>query len=144
MIICIFFLTSNYIYGKMKLMWSILMNYEFDPERNKKDYEDEKYLKKKYDVAIAMGMMMFLNALDAAENAYDIKSMVFFYMEHKKGNLDKYYAVSLDKKKSKWRLLLQMIDDKGNVLSPTDNEKEFLKSVKIIRIKELTDHYAHY
>ena len=91
-----------------------------------------------------MGMMMFLNALDAAENAYDIKSMVFFYMEHKKGNLDKYYAVSLDKKKSKWRLLLQMIDDKGNVLSPTDNEKEFLKSVKIIRIKELTDHYAHY
>lgn len=37
-----------------------------------------------------------------------------------------------------------MIDEDGNVLQPTDNEKEFLKSVKKIRIKELSEHYDEY
>ena len=120
------------------------MKYEFNPERNKKNYEDERYLKKHFSESIADGMMLFLGALDAAENAYDIKSNYFFFMEHKKGNLNNYYSVSLDKKKTKWRLLLQMIDEEGNVVSPTENEKEFLKGIKVIRIKELTEHYAHY
>ena len=70
--------------------------------------------------------------------------MVFFYMEHKKGNLKEYYALSLDKKKSKWRVLIQMLDENDKVLEPTDNEKEFLKSVKKIRIKELSEHYGEY
>lgn len=65
-------------------------------------------------------------------------------MEHKKGNLNNYYSISLDKKKSKWRILIQMIDEQGNVVTPTDNEKKFLKSIKIIRIKELSDHYGEY
>lgn len=37
-----------------------------------------------------------------------------------------------------------MIDEDGNILQPTDNEKEFLKSVKKIRIKELSEHYGEY
>ena len=120
------------------------MKYEYSPSKLKEDYEDEKYMKKKYGKAISDGMVMLLGALDAAENAYDIKSNVFFYMEHKKGNLKEYYSLSLDKKKSKWRVLIQMIDEDGNVLLPTDNEKEFLKSVKRIRIKELSEHYGEY
>ena len=51
-------------------------------------------------------------------------------MEHKKGNLKEYYSLSLDKKKSKWRVLIQMLDENDNVLQPTENEKEFLKSIK--------------
>lgn len=65
-------------------------------------------------------------------------------MEHKKGNLKEYYSLSLDKKKSKWRILIQMIDENGKVLVPTENEKEFLKSVKKIRMKEISDHYGEY
>lgn len=89
-------------------------------------------------------MMKFINALKAATNAYDIKSTPFFFVEHKKNNLKMYYAVSLDKKKSKWRLLIQMIDEGGNVAEPTNNEKEFLKGIKKIRIKEISDHYGEY
>ncbi len=37
-----------------------------------------------------------------------------------------------------------MLDEDGNALIPTDNEKEFLKSIKNIRIKELSDHYGEY
>ena len=119
------------------------MRYEYIPPKLKDDYENEKYMKKKYGKEISEGMVSFLNALDAAENAYDIKSTPQFFMEHKIGNLKEYYAVSLDKKKSKWRLLLQMLDEDGNVLIPTDNEREFLKSIKKIRLKEMSDHYEH-
>lgn len=120
------------------------MKYEYSPSRLKDDYENEKYMKKKYGQAISDGMILLLGALDAAENAYDLKCNMFFYLEHKKGNLKEYYSLSLDKKKSKWRVLIQMLDEDGNALIPTDNEKEFLKSIKNIRIKELSDHYGEY
>lgn len=120
------------------------MKYEYSPPKLKKDYENEKYMKKKYGKAISEGMIMLLGILDAAENAYDIQTNVFLYMEHKKGNLKEYYSLSLDKKKSKRRVLIQMLDEFGNVLQPTDNEKEFLKSIKNIRIKELSEHYGEY
>ncbi len=120
------------------------MKYEYKPSSLKDNYENEKWLKKKYGPAIAEGMLKFINALEAAENAYDIKATIFFFMEHKKNNLKEYYAVSLDKKKSKWRLMIQMLDENDNVVIPTENEKEFLKSIKKIRIKEISDHYAEY
>lgn len=120
------------------------MEYEFNSQQLKKRYEDEKYMKKKYGVAISEGMLKFLCAIKAAENAYDIKSIPSFFMEHKSGNLRHYYSISLDKKKSKWRLLLQMLDEQGNIVIPNENEKEFLKSIKKIKIKELSDHYDEY
>lgn len=120
------------------------MKYEYSPSKLAKDYEDERYLNKHYGKAISEGMVLFLGAVEAATNAYDLKTMPFFFMEHKKGNLKKYYSVSLDKKKSKWRLLIQMLDDEGNVLEPGNDEKEFLKGVKKIRIKELSEHYGEY
>ena len=71
------------------------MLYEFEPPRLEERYCDERYLKKKYGVDIAQGMMKFLGVLLAAENAYDIKSKPQFFMEHKKGNLSLYYSVFL-------------------------------------------------
>lgn len=61
------------------------MKYEYSPPKLEEDYEDEKYMKKKYGKVISDGMLMLLGALDAAENAYDLKCNLFFYMEHKKG-----------------------------------------------------------
>lgn len=37
-----------------------------------------------------------------------------------------------------------MLDDDGNALIPSNDEKEFLKSVTKIRIKELSEHYGEY
>ena len=114
------------------------------PPGLKEDYEDEKCLKKKYNVNISEGMMKFLGVLEAATNAYDIKVMPQFFMEHKKGNLKEYYSITLDKKKSKWRLMIQMLDENDNVVEPTENEKEFSQGIKKIRIREISDHYGEY
>ena len=65
-------------------------------------------------------------------------------MEHIKGNLNSFYSITLDKKKSKWRLLIQMLDENGNVVIPTSDEKSFLKSIKCICIRELSEHYGEY
>ena len=89
-------------------------------------------------------MIKLLCDIDAASNAYDIKAMSFFYMEHLKGNLKEYYSISLDKKKSKWRILVQMLDENDNVVYKADNEKEFLQKIKKIRIGELSEHYGEY
>lgn len=120
------------------------MKFEYKPPGLKDDYENERIMKKKYGDKIAVGMLKFLGALKAATNANDLKRLPVFFMEHKKGNLKEYYSVSLDKKRSKWRLMIQMIDENGKVLVPTDNETEFLKSIKIIRIKEMSEHYDEY
>ena len=120
------------------------MEYEFDPGRLEKEYTDSRYLKKKYGIQIAIGMEKFLTCLEVSIDAYDLKERLAFFMEHKKGNLKEYYSISLDKKKSKWRLLIQMLDDKGNVKIPAEKEIEFLKSIKRIRIKELSEHYVEY
>lgn len=134
---------SNCKYGKMNLKEGN-MKFEYKPPGLKDDYENERIMKKKYGDRIAVGMLKFLGALEAATNANDLKRLPVFFMEHKKGNLKEYYSVSLDKKRSKWRLMIQMIDENGKVLVPTDNETEFLKSIKIIRIKEMSEHYDEY
>ena len=120
------------------------MKYEYSPPRLKKEYEDELRMKKKYGIEISLGMTLFLDAVNASLNAYDLISYRFFMIEHLKGNLKNYYSLSLDKKKSKWRILIQMLDEEGNVLIPSDNEIEFLKSVRRIRIRELSEHYVEY
>lgn len=120
------------------------MKYEYDSDKLRKNYEDEKHMTRKYGKTISDGMIKFLCVLEAADNAYDIKSNNFLFMEHKHGNLKEYYSISLDKKKSKWRVMIQMLDENVKVLVPTDNEKEFLKSIKNIKIKELSEHYGEY
>lgn len=76
------------------------MLYEYSPLSLQKNYENEKWLKKKYGSNIAEGMIKFLNVLEAAENAYDIKSKPQFYMEHKKRKLKKFlcYFIRQEKK----------------------------------------------
>ena len=120
------------------------MKYEYEPPQLKKIYENERKMKAKYGPKISLGMILLLNALEAATNAYDIKCNIFFYMEHLKGNLKEYYSLFLDKKKSKWRMLIQMLDENGKALIPNDNEKEFLKSIKRVKLKELSEHYGEY
>lgn len=117
---------------------------KYEPLRIEEKYKDIKWLQKKYNKEIANGMEKFLNFAKAAENAYDIKTMPSFYMEHLKGNMKDSYSISVDKKKSKWRLILQMLNNEEQVVCPGDNEKQFLQSIKIIKIKELSEHYVEY
>lgn len=117
---------------------------EFKPVNLEKKYTDERRLRSEYNKDIEQGMIMFLGFAESTVTAWDLYKMRIFFMEHLKGNLNEYYSVSLDKKKSKWRLIIQMLDDSGNVIVPTDNEKEFLRGVKRIRIGRMSEHYAEY
>lgn len=120
------------------------MLYQYSPSKLVDKYEDDKYMKKHFGKYIAQGMSMFLNAIRNATCAFDIFSTPMFYMEHLKGNLNAYYSITLDKKKSKYRLLIQMLDESGRVVTPTSDERSFLKSIKQICIRELSEHYEEY
>lgn len=56
------------------------MLYEYSPTRLQKDYENEKIMKKKYGVAISEGMLKLLGAIEAADNAYDLKCIKSFFI----------------------------------------------------------------
>ena len=120
------------------------MEIEFVPPKLEIKYYDFRKMKKEYGEQIAEGMMKFLQAVRAADSAYDLKAMPQFFIEHKKGNLKEYYAASLDKKKSKWRLMIQMLDLYNNVVVPDEDEKKFLQGIKKIRIMEMSNHYDEY
>ena len=116
----------------------------FQPPKLEDQYYDARWLKKHFNVEISEGMIKFLGAVDAAENAYDFVSMRQFYVEHKKENLSSYYFASVDKKHSKWRLPIEMLNENDEVVEPTDNEIEFLKGIKKIRIRGMSEHYGEY
>ena len=121
------------------------MNYEFAPSKLEIKYTDTKYLKKHYGVHIAEGMIKFLAAIEYSLNMHDFASMYpYFYLEHLKGNMVNYYSITLDKKKSKWRLIIQLLNEFDEVVIPNDKEMTFLKSIKKVRIKELSEHYVEY
>ncbi len=120
------------------------MRYEYSPKGLENNYRNEKWLKKRFNEYISIGMMKFLNILDNVENAYEIKCIPQFHMEHKKGNLKSYYTISLDNKKSKWRLMIQMLDENDEIVGPNSDEKAFLQGIKKIRIKEMSEHYGKY
>ena len=118
------------------------MDLYFLPTSLERKYSDERKMKKKYGEEIANGMYYFLQIARHANNACDLKNMPFLYFEHKKGNLRNYYAVSLDKKKSKRRLMLQLLNEKFEVVIPAANEEQFLKLITKLRIGELSEHYG--
>ncbi len=120
------------------------MDYEYEPPSLKDEFENYKLLKKKYNVKIADGITKFIQAVVSAENAYDIKALPFMNLEHKHGNMANYYSASPFGKSTKWRIVIQMLDADDKVVRPSNNEITFLKSIKKIRIKELSEHYAKY
>ena len=63
------------------------MNYEYELPSLKNEFENNKLLKKKYNVKIADGIAKFIQLIVAAENAYDLKTLPFINLEHKYGNM---------------------------------------------------------
>ena len=51
------------------------------------------------------------DAIDAASNAYDLMVIPYFKMHHLYGNLYGIYSLSVDNKKSKWRMLIKCLNE---------------------------------
>ena len=65
----------------------------------------------------------------------------YFKMHHLHGNLYGIYSISVDNKRSKWRMLIKCLNQSNEWVKPTENEKEFLINTKRIEIGEFSDHY---
>lgn len=117
------------------------MNKQYQSKKLEKFYENRKDFRKKLGQFVAEGLEELLDAIDAASNAYDLMVIPYFKMHHLYGNLYGIYSLSVDNKKSKWRMLIKCLNENDEWVKPGNNEKQFLIDTKKIEIGEFTDHY---
>lgn len=117
------------------------MQKKYQSKKLEKLYCDRSSFKKKYGLNVAEGLCDLLDAIDAATCAYDIKVIPYFQMHILHNDLKGIYSLSVDNKKTKWRMLLKCINETGIWVKPEDNEIEFLKSIKIVELGEFSEHY---
>lgn len=117
------------------------MKIVYQPRHLKKEFEDYSKLKRKYSEKIATSLQMLLGFLEDSISLYDVYVMPQYMMELLKGNLAGCYSLTLDKKKSKWRVILVPLDENEEPIRPGDDVINFLKSVKTVAIRSLSEHY---
>ncbi len=134
---CSFILISNYEKCKMKSN----MRIEYDPEKLKFEYCDYRSNIRRFGKHFAEELNDMLNFISFAKNAYDALNRVHYKMHMLKGELQGAYSLSPDNKKTKWRVIAICINDEGKEVAPIGNEAEFLKNIKIFRLRRISDHY---
>lgn len=118
------------------------MKYVFQPPSLENHYLDEKWIWKHFkDHDLADAVMALLEYLDNAENAFDIKSNPAYYFHLLKFDRSGTYSLAPLGKKKPYRLLVVCLDANGKECIPSEDEKGFLKGIKELEIKELTEHY---
>lgn len=95
--------------------------------------------------ALAVSLLSRINALNQAENIKDIivqKQMHFHKLINKgKGkNFDGFFAIDVKTIREKWRIILEPLDEKEQLFVPC-NIDEIAMNVRIIEIKEVSEHY---
>lgn len=90
-------------------------------------YNNPREMQKKFSKEISIGMMKFDGLIDAATSAHDLIVVPQFHMHLLKFDYKGYYSVSLDNKKSKWRMLIKCLDDNEIWVKPGEDEREFFK-----------------
>ena len=94
---------------------------------------------------LAISLMARINALENAENIIDIKAQpqMSFHKLNNKGkgkNLEGYFAIDVKTRADKWRIIIEPLDENEMPYVPC-NIDEIAKYVKIIEIREVSDHY---
>ena len=119
------------------------MNIKFESKRIEDEYYDYKGIQKKYGQVFSIGLEKLLNAIDVAENAYDVKMIPQFKMHMLHGNFQGVYSLSPDNKKSKWRVTAICLDKEGNEKKPKQEleEIELLKETKTFRLGKIGDYH---
>lgn len=117
------------------------MQKKYKSKKLEKFYTNRKSFKKDFGVNVAEGLCELLDAIDAATCAYDIKTIPYFWMHILHNDKDGLYSLSVDNKKTKWRMIVKCLNDNYNWVKPGENEIEFLKSIKTFELGEFTEHY---
>ena len=113
----------------------------YQPKHLEKGLTDETKLTRKYGNKIAAAIVRLIGFLEDSTCLYDVYAMPQYMMELLKGDLAGCYSLTLDKKKSKWRVILVPLDENNEPIRPSDNEIGFLKSVKAVAIRRISEHY---
>ncbi len=113
----------------------------YDPKHLEKELTDETKLTRKYGSEIAGRILRLIGLLMDLTSLYDVRCMPQYMIELLKGNLAGCYSLTLDKKKSKWRIILVPLNENNAPIRPEDNEISFLKSVKAVAIRRPSEHY---
>lgn len=93
----------------------------------------------------AISLHARINALRQAENIKDIiaqKQMRFHKLSNKgkEKNLEGYFAIDVKTIKDKWRIIIEPLDENEKSYKQS-NIDEIAKHVRIIKIKEVSNHY---
>jgi len=122
------------------------MKVEYAHDKVKKQCTDLKEAQKLFggNKQLAVSLQARINFLMQADTLQDVilyKPNRFHNLVNKKGkNLDGYYAIDVKTKMESWRIILQPLTDE---LHPYEscNIDTIAKSVKVVEIMEVSDHY---
>ena len=97
------------------------------------------------DKNMAISLFSRINALQQSETIMDIilQPQMRFHKLTNKGknnNFEGYFAIYVKTKRDKWRLIIEPLDDNEEKFIPC-NIDLIAKIVKIIEIKEVSNHY---
>ena len=93
----------------------------------------------------AISLLARINALRAADVLKDIVKMPQFHFHKlenkgKNNNLEGYFSIDVKTRRDKWRVILEPLDDNENSFIPC-NIDEIAKKVRIVEIREVSNHY---
>lgn len=119
------------------------MKITFENEKIEDDYYNEKHINKKYGQVFSKGLGKLLQAIEAAECAYDIYVMPQYKMHMLHYDWDGVYSLSPDNKKSRWRVPAKCLDENDNARKPNKDLKEIdlLKGTKKFRLGKIDDYH---
>lgn len=117
------------------------MEKRYKSSKWEKFYTNTRPHQKEFGKNVADGLHELLDLIDAATSAYDIKVMPYYWMHELHFDREGEYSLSVDNKKTKWRMIVKCLDDNFEWKKPGENEASFLKSIKTFELGEFTDHY---
>ena len=123
------------------------MRISYSNEKVKKICENIKESTKYFggNKLMALSLMSRINSIINAQSLKDliVQPQMNFHKLLNKGknkNLESYFAIDVKTRKDKWRLIIELLDDKYNPFIPC-NIDEIVDFVKIVEIKEVSNHY---
>lgn len=117
------------------------MQKKYKSTKWEKFYNNRNSFKKDFGKYVADGLCELLDAIDAATCAYDIKCIPYFWLHELHYDKEGLYSLSVDNKKTKWRVIVKCLNDNDEWVKPEENEIEFLKNIKTFELGDFSDHY---
>jgi len=89
---------------------------------------------------LANSLLGRINAIENADVIKDIIVMPPFHFHSLRGDMEGFFAIDVNGRRDKWRIILQPLDENEEVFEPCHID-EIATVVRIVEIKEVSAHY---